>query len=186
MSSTVLRCGLALLVPLFIQNAVAVTKDSAAGVEPASLWMPGPHTCRTAPPNEPWLIAATRSSPIAVGGVRYDVSERQMTAICQETPVRLPDGSYLIAREFKGYRLSIPVDGDFGQVLQMSVTGRSSRPMQLTVSCGSFSGNDSGTRFIIQREQRNAVSCQRMDILLHAESTNEPEVNLSIMLTERI
>ncbi len=186
MSWTVLTCGLAVLVPLCLQTAVAATKDDVTAPGAVSPWMPGPHTCRKSPPNEPRQLLASSSGPITVGGVRYDLSERQMTAICQEKPIRLPDGSYLIAREFKGYRISIPVDGDFGQLLNVSVTGRSSQALQLTVSCGSFSGNDSGTRFIIQREQRNAVSCQRMDIVLQSESTNEAEVNLSIMLTERI
>ncbi len=186
MAWTVFSHGLALLLPFYMQNAVAATQVQADGAEPVSVWIPGPHTCRKSPPNEPWQASAISTAAVAVGGVRYDVNERQMTAICQESRVRLSDGRYVTVREFRGYRISIPVDGDFGQVLAVSITGRSSQAMQLTVSCGSFAGNDSGTRFIIQREQRNAVSCQRMDMLLHAESTNEPEVNLSIMLTERL
>lgn len=186
MSSIVFRRALVLLLPFCLQHVVAATPVRSGDAAAASVWMPGPHSCRKAPPNEPWPSLAASAGAIVVGGVRYDVNQNQMTAICQDVQVRLPDGRYISAREFRGYRLSIPVDGDFGQVLDMSVTGRSSQALQLTVSCGSFTGNDSGTRFIIQREQRNAVSCQRMDIVLHSESTNEAEVNLSIMLTERL
>lgn len=186
MSWTVFRCGLALLLPLCVHQVVAAPDNQAGGVEAASVWMPGPNTCRKAPPDEPWPSLTASAGAVVVGGVRYDVNQNQMTAICQDVRIRLPDGGYITAREFKGYRLTIPVDGDFGQVLDMSVTGRSSQALQLTVSCGSFTGNDSGTRFIIQREQRNAVSCQRMDIVLHSASTNEAEVNLSILLTERL
>lgn len=185
MSANLLQLSCAAMLSILVVptvKAVEAPEQSNAGTS----WLPGPHTCRNKPPNEPWQQRSALAAPIRVGGVRYDINETQMTAICRERRFPLPDGSYLVGREFTGYRISVPVDGDFGQPLAISLTGRSSHALQLSVHCGSFSGTDSGTRFIIQREQQNQISCQRMDIVLQSDSVTEPEVDLSIMLTERI
>jgi len=172
-----------------LSQAPAWAADNQLAVtELSNLWMPGPHTCKDGPPHEPWLAPQPQLSagPVLVGGVRYQLTELQMVAICQDRQWRLPNGTVVPIRQFRGYRASVAVDGDFGQLLQISVTGRSSHPMQLKLSCGSLQESDSGTRFIIQREQRNEISCQQMEIELLAESSAEPTVELSIMLTEEV
>ncbi|WP_440056727.1 hypothetical protein ACSLBF_17755 (plasmid) [Pseudoalteromonas sp. T1lg65] len=65
-----------------------------------------------------------------------------------------------------GYEVTIMVDGDDGQELFFDIFGQSDRTLALSVSCGSFSAQDTGNKWTISRHQTTNGSCSALTIRL--------------------
>jgi hypothetical protein len=128
------------------------------------------------------------ATPIYIGGVRYSVAKSAMTPVYRERylpPRPCLDEEPRLVRTFVGYKISIPVDGDYGQSLFFDISGRATTEMGLKVSCGSFAATDNGNKFIISQQQVTNYSCRSMDIEL-TTSNASADVNLVISIAEEL
>ncbi len=128
------------------------------------------------------------ATPIYIGGVRYSVAKSAMTPVYRERylpPRPCLDDEPRLVRTFVGYKISIPVDGDYGQSLFFDISGRATTEMGLKVNCGSFAATDNGNKFIISQQQVTNYSCRSMDIEL-TTSNAAADVNLVISIAEEL
>ncbi len=191
--------------------SAAVTSPGQAGSGPVQLQsaaelqyaacechrQPGRYPCQIPYLSEQWLDenaideqaeVQQMATPIYIGGVRYSVAKSAMTPVYRERylpPRPCLDEEPRLVRTFIGYKASIPVDGDYGQSLFFDISGRATTEMGLKVSCGSFTGTDSGNKFIISAQQVTQQSCRSMDIELTTNNASA-DVNLVISIAEQL
>ncbi|MCO7199688.1 hypothetical protein [Pseudoalteromonas sp. OANN1] len=109
----------------------------------------------------------TNIEPIYVGGARYELLNYFFEPIHATRYEKYgSEGKYRLVKYIVGYEMTIPVDGDFGQELIFDVSGYASKDAKLSVSCGSFSGSDFGTRYYITKRISTGGSCKTMKVRL--------------------
>jgi len=130
-----------------------------------------------------------QSAPIYIGGVRYAVNQTVMVPVYTERYVPggpCPGDFPRYVKEFAGYHVDIPVDGDEGQSLFFDISGRAGANFNLSVSCGSFSAADQGNKFFISQRLVTNHSCKLMQIELKGRAEVAPSVELMISIAEEI
>jgi hypothetical protein len=140
------------------------------------------------------VAPAASPPPIYIGGVRYLLTQEHMTATYQKIYIFNPCGNRppIMYDQFTGYTANIPVDGDFSQPLMFDISGRASEDMSLAISCGSFSGQDSGNKFVVFKQQQTNGSCQTMQLTLTSHNPPKgilfvaPTVQLNITVAEQL
>lgn len=121
-------------------------------------------------------------SVVYVGGTRYSFSKSSLTPIYQDlSGGECPNGTKLV-----GYKTQFSVIGDTGQQLIFDMSGQSDRSVSLSASCGSFSGSDSGTKYIIGREMSTGGSCRSMNLDFRFNWRLPPSsINLNLSILEK-
>ncbi len=128
-------------------------------------------------------------APIYIGGVRYAVNQAVMVPVYTERYIPggpCPGDFPRYVKEFAGYSVNIPVDGDEGQSLFFDISGRAGANFNLSVSCGSFSAADQGNKFFISQRLVTNHSCKLMQIELKGSAVVAPAVELTISIAEEI
>ena len=119
---------------------------------------------------------------VYVGGVRYSLSKSSFTPVYED----LSNGECPNGTKLTGYKTSLSVVGDNGQSLIFDMSGQSDRSVSLTASCGSFSGSDSGTKYIIAREMSTGGSCRNMNLTFKFNWRLPPaSLNLNLSILEK-
>lgn len=135
--------------------------------------------------------AITMASPIYIGGARYTLNKSNFTpfyntrVIFRPCPGEEPETISVLA----GYEATFAVDGDFGQDLYFDISGRSSKSMNLAVSCGSLSERDSGTKWVISKKQNTGGSCKAMKVKYSFSGSNSSApsyIDLNITISETL
>ncbi|MBQ4863956.1 collagen-like protein [Pseudoalteromonas sp. MMG013] len=128
------------------------------------------------------------SAPIYIGGARYTLTKSNFNPV-YETRV-IYDPCYFepprTYRQLVGYEVSFPVDGDFGQDLIYDLVGRSNKSMSLSASCGSFSGSDSGSKYVISTRKNTGGSCKNMHVKFRFTGSAPSYINLNVTISEEI
>ncbi|MFC3033725.1 hypothetical protein ACFOEE_14470 [Pseudoalteromonas fenneropenaei] len=138
------------------------------------------------------LAAVTMQSvdPIYIGGARYALNKSKFTPVYRTRTIFDPcrHEEPIIINQLAGYEVSFPVDGDFGQQLYFDISGRSDRSMSLNVSCGSFSGSDSGDKFVVSKSQNTGGTCKSMTVKFSfpAGTAAPTYIDLNLMISEQL
>ncbi|MBQ4848058.1 hypothetical protein [Pseudoalteromonas sp. MMG005] len=148
---------------------------------------PGPNSV----PLEEMLAAAKPSmlsAPIYIGGARYTLNKSNFNGI-YETRVIYDPCDFEPPRTYRqlvGYEVSFPVDGDLSQDLIYDLVGRSNKSMSLSASCGSFSGSDSGSKYVISTRKNTGGSCKNMHVKFRFTGSAPSYINLNVTISEEI
>lgn len=183
------------LVSAPLMEELAVEAPNAVAMRPCCYYgNPEPRFCEPYHMNvtkEEMLAAAKPTmlrTPIYVGGARYSLTKSDFNPIYETRiiwdPCMIEPIEY---RVLKGYEVSFPVDGDIGQELIFDITGVSNKSMSLSASCGSFSGSDSGTKYIISKRKKTNGSCRNMNLKFSVPSGRAPNnIDLNVTISEQI
>ncbi|WP_440056726.1 hypothetical protein ACSLBF_17750 (plasmid) [Pseudoalteromonas sp. T1lg65] len=139
------------------------------------------------------------TTPILIdAGVRYSLSKlnfmpvyvtRVAFKIDPDNPCSPPERvTYSV---LSGYEATIMVDGDDGQELFFDIFGQSDKSLDLSVSCGSFSAQDTGNKWTISERKTTNGSCSALSIRLTDPTVTslygslEPAdfINLSVIIS---
>jgi hypothetical protein len=183
-------------------GCAAITTASATAIPPEGVTVPDPqwhqHPCEMRRNQQAQLAKAAEqavfanaqlATPIYIGGVRYVVDQAAMVPVYTERYVPggpCPGDFPRYVKEFAGYSVDIPVDGDEGQSLFFDISGRAGANFNLSVSCGSFSAADQGNKFFISQRLVTNHSCKLMRIELKGSAALAPAVQLTISIAEEI
>lgn len=135
--------------------------------------------------------AVTMASPIYIGGARYTLNKSNFTpfyntrVIFRPCPGEQPTTISVLA----GYEATFAVDGDFGQDLYFDISGRSNKSMRLALSCGSLNASDSGTKWVISKNQNTGGSCKAMKVkysFSNSNSTAPSYIDLNVTISETL
>lgn len=175
-------------------SAMAMPSDEVTAIDPQ--WHQ--HPCEMRRNQQAQLAQAAEQAvfataqlgtPIYIGGVRYVVDQAAMVPVYTERYVPggpCPGDFPRYVKEFAGYSVEIPVDGDEGQSLFFDISGRAGANFNLSVSCGSFSAADQGNKFFISQRLVTNHSCKLMRIELKGSAALAPVVQLTISIAEEI
>ncbi|KZN57496.1 hypothetical protein N473_06320 [Pseudoalteromonas luteoviolacea CPMOR-1] len=133
--------------------------------------------------------AVVRPEPVYIGGARYTLERSNFTPIYETRFIKVIFGIKIPITYLTGLETSFAVDGDFGQGLFFDIGGRSSMPMTLSASCGSFNATDSGSKWLISKRQNTRGSCKHMRLKFSLDKPTFPnnfDVNLNIMISEQL
>ncbi|WP_105166994.1 hypothetical protein [Pseudoalteromonas sp. T1lg23B] len=133
--------------------------------------------------------AVTMTSPIYIGGARYTLNKSSFTPVYTTRviyePCLMPEP--ITVNVLTGYEARFAVYGDYSQDLFFDISGRSDKSMNLSVSCGSFSGSDSGTKWVISKQQNTGGSCKSMLVKYSFTNSTAPAaIDLNIMISEEL
>lgn len=112
--------------------------------------------------------------PLYVGSARYSLNKSHFKYIGY-------NGIYKFEAKF-------PVDGDYGQELIYDIIGKLG-PVYiayLDVRCGNFYAQDQTQRIIISKTMTTSGSCKEMSVSLYTPHPGIGEVDISVMVSEKI
>ncbi|CAM4216065.1 hypothetical protein [Pseudoalteromonas ostreae] len=135
--------------------------------------------------------AVTMASPIYIGGARYTLNKSNFTPFYNTRVIEnpCPWEQPTIISVLAGYEATFAVDGDFGQDLYFDISGRSNKSMRLALSCGSLNASDSGTKWVISKNQNTGGSCKAMKVkysFSNSNSTAPSYIDLNVTISETL
>ncbi len=126
-------------------------------------------------------------APIFIGGFRYTIAKSDFVPTYEWTWIMDPcGGRHISIRKLVGYKVSLKAEGDEGQPLIFDIIGNADQPINLSVSCGTFSGADAGKKIIISKHKTTNGSCTSMELDATWEGRPPSSLDMTIMVSNKI